>query len=299
MLIGLLFATAVAFAITEHLKLEKSPIGGIRVSKFLAPGCGCGNAKAAIGVRLRHADSVTVRILDARNRTVATLVTSQPEPKGHASFAWDGRTDLGGTAPDGRYWPEIALPNHKFLLPDAITLDTKPPLVESVTAAPPVISPGSTGAANHLRIHYRLSERGHLILWHGSRRLLRTRSAQAVDRTTWDGRTAHTPWKTGTYTLTVGAVDLAGNVTPAAQRKQIVVTIRYVALARKRIQARRGKRFSVRVEAEAGPYTWSFHHRHGTSRTPILRLRAPAKSGRYRLTITAAKHTATALVVVR
>lgn len=296
---GLLLATAAAFAITEHLKLEKSPIGGIRVARYLAPGCGCENAKATIAVRLRHADTVTVRILDAHNRSVATLATSRAEPKGRVVFTWHGRTDLGGTAPDGRYWPEIALPNHKFLLPDAINLDTKPPLVESVTAAPPVISPGSTGAANHLRIHYRLSERGHLILWHGSRRLLRTRSAQAVDRTTWDGRTAHMPWKAGTYTLTVGAEDLAGNVTPAAQRKQVVVTIRYVAIARRRIQARSGARFSVRVEAEAGPYTWSFAHRHGTSRATILHLRAPKQSGRYRLTISAAKHTASAPVVVR
>ena len=127
---GLLLATAAAFAITEHLKLEKSPIGGIQVSKFLAPGCGCENAKATIGVRLRHADRVTVRILDAHNKSVATLVTNQPEPKGHVVFTWHGRTDLGRKAPDGRYWPEIALPTHKFLLPDAINLDTKAPLVK-------------------------------------------------------------------------------------------------------------------------------------------------------------------------
>ena len=299
MLIGLLFATAAAFAITEHLKLVKSPIGGIRVSKYLAPGCGCENGKATTSVKLRHAETVTVRILDSRNRTVATLATARPEPKGRASFPWDGRTDLGRVAPDGRYWPEIALTHRTFLLPDAINVDTKPPLVRTVTAAPPVISPGSTGAANHLRLHYRLSEQAHLILWHGPRRLLRTRATRTSGKTTWDGRTAHVPWKAGTYTLTVGAVDLAGNVTPPGERKQIEVTIRYVAIGRHVIRVRAGRRFSVRVEAAAGAYTWSFARRHGTSRRPILRLRAPARSGRYRLIVAAAKHTTHAVVVVR
>jgi len=296
---GLLLATAAAFAVTEHLKLEKSPIGGLRISRYIAPGCGCANAKATIGVKLRHADRVTVRILDAANRTVATLATDQPNPKGRRSWLWNGRTAAGGKAPDGRYWPEIALPKQSFLLPDAINLDTKAPLVRSVTAGPAVISPGSAGAGNHLRIRYELSERGHLILWHGTRLLLRTRSAQPAGKTTWDGRTAHVPWRAGTYTLVVGAVDLAGNVTPAARRQQIRVTIRYVTLGRHAIRAQTGRRFSVRVEAEAGPYTWSFAHRHGTSRRTLLRLRAPKTSGRYRLRVTEAHHTASALVVVR
>jgi hypothetical protein len=297
-LLGLLLATAAAFAITEHLKLVKSPIGGIRVSKFLAPGCRCENAKATIGFKLRHANSVTVRILDARNTTVATLVANRPEPKGPASFPWDGRTDLGRTAPDGKYWPEIALPHSKYLLPDAINLDTAPPLVRSVATAPPVIAPGTPGPANHLRIRYTLSERAHLILWHGSRRLLRTRSAQAVARTTWDGRTAHVPWRAGTYTLTVGAVDLAGNVTPPEERKEITVTVRYVALGRRVIRVKAGRRFAVGVAA-AGPYTWRLGSRHGRSAGRLLHLRAPAQSGRYRLHVTASGHTATAVVVAR
>lgn len=298
MLIGLLFATAAAFAITEHLKLEQAPIHGTLISRYLSPDCHCASSKATIAFKLRHPDRVTVRIVDARTHTVATLAQRRPEPKGQVTFSWRGRTDAGLGAPDGRYEAEIHLTHWAIVVPDPIILDTKPPLVRSVTAAPATISPGGTGPDNHLRIRYRLSEQAHAIVWHGPHRLLRTRDTRPDDKTTWDGRTAHVAWKPGTYTLTVGAVDLAGNVTPPARRKRIVVTIRYVTFLRKRISVQSGKRFAVGVEA-FGTYTWTFDRRHGTSHRSPLRLRAPAKSGRYRIVATEAGHTASALVVVR
>lgn len=297
---GLLLATAAAFAITEHLKLVKAPISGTQVSKYLAPGCACETSKATVSVKLRHSDVVTARILDHANRPVATLVTNQPEPKGRVELIWHGRTDAGGVAPDGRYHAELHLANAHWtiLLPNPINLDTRPPLVRSVTARPPIFSPGSSGAGNHLTIRYRLSEHAHLKVWKGSRVLLRTRSAKPTDKTSWKGKIGGKALAAGTYTLTVGAIDLAGNVTPQAQRKQLVVVVRYVTLGRRRILARAGARFSVHVHA-AEAYTWTFDHRHGKSRRPVLRLRAPAQSGRYRLVVTASGQRSTALVVAR
>ena len=57
-LVGLLIATAAAFAITERLKLVKSPIFGTHVSKRISPTCGCARGKAGIRVTLRHGASV-------------------------------------------------------------------------------------------------------------------------------------------------------------------------------------------------------------------------------------------------
>lgn len=297
---GLLFATAAAFAITEHLKLVKAPLTGALVSKYLSPDCRCASAKATISVKLRHHDLVTVQILDQRNRTVATLATSQAEPKGRHEFTWRGRTDSGGVAPDGRYNPEIHLANAhwKILLPNPINLDTRPPLVHSATATPSPFSPGSPGRDNHLTLRYQLSEQAHLKVWKGSRVLLVTRATRPADKTSWNGRIAGRPLPAGTYTLTIGAVDLAGNVTPRAQRKQVTIVVRYISLGRTRISVAAHRPFAVRVRA-AGPYTWTFAHRHGKSRRPALRLRAPAQKGRYRLVVTESGHTASALVVVR
>ena len=298
MLLGLLFATAAAFAITEHLKLLKSPVTGTQVSRYVSPGCGCPSGKATVSVKLRHNDVVTVRILDAQNQPVATLATRAPERRGRISFVWRGQTDAGGRARDGSYWAEIALPHRTIILPNRIHLDTRPPRVRLAVARPRVFSPDGDGQADVLRIRYRLSEHAHFILYHGSRVLLRTHSAQPDDKTSWNGKVGGKAWLAGTYTLSVGAVDLAGNVTPPAQRQLLVLTIRYVTLARSRIPVKAGARFAVRVHADA-PYTWDFAHRHGKSSRAQLHLRAPAKKGRYRLLVRESGHVAKAQVVVK
>ena len=60
-LVGLLVATAAAFAITERLKLAKSPIYGTQISKTgFSPTCGCARGQANISIKLRRADNVTV-----------------------------------------------------------------------------------------------------------------------------------------------------------------------------------------------------------------------------------------------
>ena len=65
-LLGLLLASAAAFAITEHLKLIKSPIYGPLVTvggkpaKVFSPVCNCATGTAKISFKLRHRDSVTV-----------------------------------------------------------------------------------------------------------------------------------------------------------------------------------------------------------------------------------------------
>ncbi len=300
MLVGLLFATAAAFAVTEHLKLEKAPIGGTLVSKYLSPRCGCASSKAAIRFRLRHHDVVTVQILDANRHVVATLVQNQPEPKGRVQFAWRGLTDAGAVVPDGRYEPEIHLANAHWtiLLPNPINLDTRPPLVRAVSLRPSILSPDGDGVDDQVKIRYRLSEQAHLLVRHGSRVLLRTQDSRPDDKTAWNGTSHGRPWPAGTYTLTVGAVDLAGNVTPPAQRKRLVVVVRYVWLGRTQIAVRAGATFEARVHADA-PYTWALGGRHGRSRRPVLRLRAPSKGGSYHLLVRESGHTARALVVVR
>jgi FlgD Ig-like domain len=299
-LMGLLFATAAAFAITEHFKLVKAPLTGAQVTRYFSPVCGCSTKAALVSVELRHADVVTVQIVDARNHPVATLAANESEPRGRVGFAWHGQTDGGGRAPDGSYWPEIHLVNAhwRILLPNRIVLDTHAPTVRSAVERPHVLSPGVGGRGNHLRIAYRLSERAHLIVWHGTRRLLRTRADKPDGKASWNGKTGGKAWRAGTYTLEVGAIDLAGNVTPPAERKTLVVTIRYIGLARRRLTVRAGSRFEIGVRANAR-YTWAFAHRHGRSARPELHLRAPAKRGRYRLVVRESGHSASARIVVK
>jgi len=68
----LLTATATAFAVTQRLKLEPSPISQTRVAKFFSPVCECESQDATIEFALRRADHLRIGIvINGREVTIA------------------------------------------------------------------------------------------------------------------------------------------------------------------------------------------------------------------------------------
>jgi flagellar hook capping protein FlgD len=300
-LLGLLVATAAAFAITEHLKLVKSPVYGARVSKFLAPTCNCATSKASIRIKLRHDDRVKLTIVDSAGDTVATIARSAQVPKlQHKTFLWDGRKDDGILAPDGAYRPEISLANARktilFPLVDQIFLDTKKPEVLSATADQGVLFGGS---GRTIRIRYALSEQANAVVYLGNHRIIRGRPTREHGVVKWAGTLGGEPLRPGRYVLSVGALDLAGNETPASDRKDVTVVLRYIDLARRRISVRAGAHFTVAVETRSPRYTWRLGRAHGEGHGKLLRLHAPTRRGTYHLIVAEHGHASTAVVKVR
>jgi hypothetical protein len=298
-LLGLLVGTAAAFAVTEHLKLIKSPVAGTQVSKVLSPVCDCADSRAMIRIRLRHADHVTVTIMDSSLHRVATIAKARYVPRLKPyRFFWDGSTEAGTTAPDGVYRPEVHLvgARHTFLLPNQIVLDTTVPKVLSASGGKGVLFPGSR---HSLAIRYAFSERANAVVYLGGRQIIRGRPTRERDRIKWAGEVDGKPVPAGTYVLSVGARDAAGNETPAAARKTVTVVVRYIDVTPKLLSVRPGARFAVHVETKAPRYTWRLGGRHGAKRTSRLRLSAPSNPGTYRLFVTEQGHTAIALVRVR
>ncbi|HYQ10830.1 MAG TPA: FlgD immunoglobulin-like domain containing protein [Gaiellaceae bacterium] len=298
-LLGLLVATAAAFAITEHLKLIKSPIAGTQVSKVISPVCRCADSKALIQIRLRHADHVTVTILDSNLHKVATVASRESVPRGTPhQFFWDGRTAAGTNAPDGVYRPEVHLvgARHTFLLPNRILLDTTTPKVLSASGGDGVLFPGS---GRSLAIRYAFSEPANAVVYLGKRQIIRGRPTREHANVKWAGKVEGSPVAAGTYVLSVGARDAAGNETPAAERKSVRVVVRYIDLAPKLLSVRPGALFAVHVQTKAPRYTWRLGARHGAKQKKVLRLHAPSNRGTYRLFVTEQGHTAIALVRVR
>jgi len=298
-LLGLLVATAAAFAITEHLKLIKSPVYGTLVSKVLSPVCDCSESKASIRIRLRHRDRVTVKILGSGGDTVATVASGAQMPaRRHLRFVWDGGTDTGARAPDGVYHAEVHLANaHRtILLPNRILLDTKTPEVLSANRAKPVLfaGPGSSVA-----IRYTFSEQANAVVYLRGRRIIRGRPTRQHYRVKWTGKLDGRALRAGTYVLSVGALDVAGNQTPPAARKKVTIVVRYIEIAPQRLTIRAGSRITLHLETAAPRYTWRLGHRHGARRGKLLRLRAPTPPGTYRLVVGEHGHTATALLRVR
>jgi hypothetical protein len=301
-LVGLLIATAAAFAITERLKLVKSPIYGTVVSKRISPTCACVYAKATISVRLRRGDAVSVTILDSGRHVVDTLADNEYVPRGRARFVWNGSNDAGKRAPDGVYRPEIHLAgqHRTILLPNKIVLDTRPPKVLDASASRTTVSPDGDNIGGSIKISYRFNSPAHAVLYLDSKQIIFSRSHQAKGKLNWHGRSLDgAPLKAGTYTLYLGGVDLAGNATPASARRPIVVRVRYIRLLRSVVTVKRpGVRFGIGVDTDAKTYWWTLNGSRGVSAAPVLRLHAPGRPGTYTLTVGEQTHTARAKVIV-
>jgi hypothetical protein len=299
-LVGLLIATAAAFAITERLKLVKSPVTGTLISKVFSPTCGCARGKANISIKLRRGDSVTIEILDSKLRSVRLLVGSQPVPRGRSVFRWDGRTNFGERASEGVYRVQIHLErqHRTILFPNRIVLDISPPQVLDAHPSRTQFSPDGDQLGDTVSIRYRLSKQAAALIYLGDRRIIRSHSHKPEGSVIWTGHLDGAVLKPGTYTLTVGAVDLAGNVTPAADRVRVRVEIRYIELASSRIVAGAGQLVDIGVSTDAERYAWQIGARKGTWTGPVLPVRAPRTRGRYTLTVTYRGHRDRAAVIV-
>jgi flagellar hook capping protein FlgD len=310
-LLGLLVATTGAFVITEHLKLEKSPIFGVQVSSgppalpghrprpaLFSPVCDCPTNVARIGFRLRHPTRVTVTIVNQGGHTFATrakdrlLGAHSPE-----HFTWDGRTDSGAQVPDGIYYPSVHLAdgNRTFQFRNKITVDSQPPVVQSATGLKSVLFAGPGRAA---AIQYSLSEKAHALVYLGGRRIILGHATRQSDKIKWSGKLDGKPLRAGKYLLSIGAQDLAGNETPAAQRKNVTVVVRYVELTPDRISVGSGGRITVHVKTSLRRWKWRLGHRHGERRGRVLRVKAPSTPGTYRLVVGQPGRSETAVVRV-
>ena len=308
-LLGLLVATAAAFAITEHLKLKKSPLYAVQVSAGAAPPlhrpqpvvfspvCHCTTNVARIGIRLRHPDRVKVTIVDSAGHTVATRGSDGLLGARTAQhFVWDGRTDSGALVPDGIYYPWVNLASHTFKFANKITVDTQPPRVLSATGLKPVLQ---AGPGRSVAVRYDVDEKAHAIVYLGNRQVSLGRLSRLNAKIKWNGRLQHRQLPAGRYVLSIGAQDLAGNETPAGARMHVPVVLRYIDVAPGQVSVRSGRPFKVHVETASKRYTWRLGHRHGERRGKRLRLRAPTTPGTYRLVVTENGHAATAVVRVR
>ena len=301
----LLAATAGAFALTEGAKLERSPLYATQPSQVFSPDSVVPRTRfAEIHFRVRRAERIDVWIVDAKKRTVATLVSNRSvHARQRVSVLWDAFTSGGITVPDGVYYPVVKLTrSHRtIVIPSKIELDTKAP---RITVRPrtkyPIISPDGDGHGDLVRVPYRVDEAAHGILFVRGKQVAYTRSRKSTGELVWSGKQraggVFKPLRPGRYVLEVAARDTAGN-----QSKPVpfaIGQVRYVVLARSRVVARAGGRFAIRVSTDAPRVDWSLHGRSGTLPRGTLHLRAPRSAGVYHLYVTVGSHSAGCTVVV-
>jgi FlgD Ig-like domain len=210
----LLVGTAVAFAETERLKLQPTPIEESFVQPAFSPACKCETSTAEIRIRLHRADTVTARIVDESGRTVRTLVDDKRLPRGRTVLRWNGRENGGEPAPNGRYRVEVQLDkaDRTFELPRLIALDTVPPTIRLVSFT------DSVQPRQRVRIFYGVSESAHAVLFVGGRRVAVTNTKLRAAKLQWR------PRRPGRYRLELAALDLAGNLGPRTPPFEVRVT---------------------------------------------------------------------------
>ena len=298
LVVALLAATAAAFALTEGLKLQLSPITGTSLDrKAISPVCRCASARASVRFRLRERDVVDAVMIDGSGTAIATLTRGQAEPAGRVVLTWDGRDGAGRVVPEGEYRPRVHLREAQFTIemPNPIRVDVTPPEVEGATVARRVFSPDGDRRRDRVPVAYRFAEEAKALLFVDGRRHTRTRFASEAGRLAWNGR-LDGRLLSGTHRLAVAAEDAAGNV---SERTALgAVRIRYVALGRSVVRVTAGTRFAIRVSADA-PVRWRLGARSGTSAPGTLRLRAPTQKGRFTLSVSVGERVARAAVLVR
>jgi hypothetical protein len=297
LVVGLLVGAAGAFAVTENLKLQRSPIFRTKVDKLVAPGCKCSEAKALVGFRLRKADRVSVAIVKGDGGVVRELLPARHLAAGTYDFHWNGRDNAGAIVPDGAYKPRVHLSaaHRTILLPNPIQVDTTAPTIAVTHVNLHVISPDRDFKHDYLLVRYRATEAVRALVYANGKLVAKLKKYLPAGAATWP-KTFTGELPAGRYRIVLRGQDRAGNT--GAATRPFVVRVRYIQLGRHVIHASAGGRFSVRVETDSSVYRWRIGSRHGRARGRRLALQA-GSPGRYALVVTARGHSAHATLIVR
>ncbi len=285
----LLAATATAFAVTERLKLEDSPVLKTRITKLFSPKHG----EARIRFQLRREEDIRLDVTDDNGTIVRHSVGAGIFSPALHQFAWDGRNDAGRIVPDGVYHVQLNLEDEGRTIdfPSSISVDSTPPTIE-VSLRHQVFSPDRDARADHVDIHYRFDEPAYAVLYVNGKLNGQSYRKKPVGVYPWYGKAR----KPGAYRLALAAKDLAGN--PAGSTRAFTVVLRFVELTKPRYVTH-GRVVRVRVYTDAKTVHWRLAGRSGTARPPKLTLPVPSTPGRYPLTVSANGHRTRATVVVR
>jgi hypothetical protein len=334
----LVAATFAAFFVAQRLKNAPTVVQGLsRTPRFSPNGDGRFD-RARVTFKLKKADDVTVEVLNTDGDVVKTLLDDRhigPYEPIQPALRWDGTTDDGGVAPDGRYRVKITLRREgRALIPEwSILKDTKPPEPRVTSIGPqksygPELLPEADGTAAQIHFGPALGDRARLHIFRtapGKPREVVTpvRLAPGAKRYDWNGKDdtgrAVSP---GTYLVVPEWRDAAGNIgtsvplnrdgLPILGHGRLPgrggITVRYLGARPPVIPYKARDPMEVDVDARRARYSWSIRrvagptvNRSNNPKTSTrVRFRAPGgKSGVYVFAARTATHQTTVVFPVQ
>jgi hypothetical protein len=324
----LLGATFAAFFVAQRLKSAPPQIRVAGLAVLFSPnGDGRQDVNRFALTMQKRADDVAVDVVnsaDVRVRRLARGVSLRPGVK--LRLRWDGRTDAGRRAPDGRYRLRVTLlrQGRAVIVPGVTVVDTKPP--HSVlcvgarctsTRTANIVAPGTTPVQLYVKgISRRFPTRIAVLRTDdGAPHVVaRFTGPPGTHRLEWDGLVDGTPAPPGVYLFRMRVRDRAGNI--AVTPRHLVageipgrpgLTIRGIAAQPPLRPVTAGRTVHVFVDARGKPYRWSVRRvgypqirRRGRATTPNLAFAAPrGTSGAYLLSLRAGRQTTTVPFLVQ
>lgn len=219
--LALLVGSVAAFAYTERLKLERSPVERTRFDRWLSPTCSCPGEAAALSFVLREPERIDVTVVDG-GETVRTLAAGLRRPPGRVAFTWDGRDDAGQVVRDGDYRVRVRLRDERrtIVIPKEVHVDTKPPRARLIS-----VSPALLAAGDRVRVRYRANEPARPVLLVDGELAAQGRlRPPGARRLTWTARLGAVPLAPGPHEIALAVEDRAGNRSAQTDPVTIVVT---------------------------------------------------------------------------
>ncbi|WP_354699858.1 hypothetical protein DSM112329_00116 [Paraconexibacter sp. AEG42_29] len=302
----LVAATFGAFFVAQRLKHDPSPVQQFKQQGVFSPNQDGRLDTQRINFKVVRDDDITIEVLDSRGDPVRKLVDERRlRAYRPTRFTWDGKTDDGRIAADGRYRMRITLreEGRSIVWPESFVLDTKPPAVRVLSIGPkprpqsgfarplPKLLPSTDGGAAQVRFSgpARRSTATVFRTDPGSEERVFGPAKIADDVRTWqwDGTTRRDgPAPAGTYVVVISSRDAAGNIglsvpldartglpassygTPFAGRGGI--TIRRLGVLPPNTPTAAGAVGAVAIDSRTTPYRWSLR-RVGGPRKPSKR----------------------------
>jgi hypothetical protein len=163
-MLALLAGTTTAFALTEALKLDRTPIGRPKFDVTFSPVCDCRRERARLPVRFRSQQTVDAVIVDGDGNPIRSLEIGTRHSRGRFVYVWDGRDEDGVVVPDGSYRLRLSFDSdgRTIELPNEIRVDTEPPSVQvqRVLQDPLTVVARSNERARLLLLDGRIDARG-------------------------------------------------------------------------------------------------------------------------------------------
>jgi hypothetical protein len=324
----LLGATFAAFFVAQRLKSAPPTIRVDGLARVFSPnGDGRKDVNRFTLTSGKRLDDIAVDVVTAAGVRVRRLVSGVDVGPGRPlRLRWNGRTDAGRRAADGRYRLRVALRSQArtLILPGATLVDTRPPRSRvcvgvrcAVQRTQNIVAPGTSPIRLYVRGISRRSPTHVAVLRtdDGPPRVVARFDGPPGDhRLEWDGTVDGAPAPPGVYLFRVRVSDAAGNtaVTPRHLRAGDVagrpgLTIRGIAAQPPLRPVTAGQPAEFFVDARGRAYRWSVRRigypqirRRGTGRGPRLAFRAPrGDSGAYLLSLRAGRFSTTVPFLVQ